>query len=91
MSEQNDGNFSIPALVANHLDLIGASYKDGMLSIKNQVSFPVAEHIGQEAVDLIEQIALADDDRMFSKNELIAVAIAAGRLAMKGSPLAKHL
>ncbi|HIB67836.1 MAG TPA: hypothetical protein EYO33_22765 [Phycisphaerales bacterium] len=59
----------IPAAVADHFDLDGATYVDGKLRIQGTAIIPADEAYGKDAADILQMIADADEDRVFTKAE----------------------
>tara|TARA_Y100000310_G_C20277431_1_gene620956 strand:- start:56 stop:337 length:282 start_codon:yes stop_codon:yes gene_type:complete len=60
---------TIPDAVADHFDLDGASYTDGSLHIQGTAKVPMNEAIGKDAADILQMIADADEDKVFTKGE----------------------
>lgn len=86
-----DALATIPAVVADHFEFDGAAYESGLLRLKTTVSVPIGEAVGKDAAEVLDMVAAADDDRVFTKSEVKAILFKGALLTAKHYGLGKLL
>lgn len=93
MSNPNpeDVLMEVPNALADHFEINRADYKDGMLRVQNTISVPVKESIGPDVAGVLDDVAKAADDKIFTKAEVKAIGLKCALLALKHQGVGKFL
>lgn len=93
MSNPNpeDVLMSVPDILADHFELDGVDYSDGHLHVKNTISVPVKDEIGPDAAAVLDDVAKAAEDKVFTKSEVKRIGMKCALLALKHQGVGKFL
>ena len=82
MSEEG---FKIPEVVADRFDLVGSSYEEDTetLFVTSTVGLPVPKTFGPDAAKILQKVADADDDKVFTKKEVKEIGLAIAMAALR--------
>lgn len=81
----------IPDAVADHFELDAATYEEGALKVQASFGIPMSSVIGPDAAAILQMVAEADDDHVFTKSEVKGILFKLGLAVAKHYGLGKFL